>query len=211
MLYGRVMNIQRLKQAEKHFYTLYPGGFADPKLIEIGKKHRGEKMHLMAGEAFAPEQFDRPRLVLENMVKIISRSSMVSLFEKPKFRDLAKGLVEPEVELLTQGLYHFLHGRQAQGFEMMLDILAQYKLAKWTLLTIIPAYYHPEREVYIKPTTVKRAIRYFELTGLPYKPRPTYAFYTQYRAAIQEMKKIAPVTKDNAAFGGFIMITTPEL
>lgn len=205
------MNIRRLKQAEKHFYTLYPGGFADPKMEEIRKKHRPGRMHSLVGEVFTPEQFSRPRLILENMVKVITRSSMVSVFEKVKFRDLTKGLIEDEIELLTTGLYHFLHRNQKQGFGMMVDILARFKLAKWTLLTIIPAYYYPEQEVFIKPTTVKRAIRHFELTGLEYRPKPDYVFYQKYRAAVQEMKKIVPVTRDNAAFGGFVMITTPEL
>jgi len=162
----------------------------------------------MALEYFAPECFDNPRQVLDNMVKVISRASMVSVFEKPKFRDFAKEALDEEIMFLTMGLKNFLHGDRETGFNMMEDVLRPHKLAKWTLLTICPYYYKPTEEVFIKPTTVKNGIRFFELEGLEYSAKPTYDFYIAYKAAVDKMKKAVNITDDNAAFGGFIMITT---
>ncbi len=202
------MNVEKLIHAKKRFLEQYPGGFDDPRMDEIRKKHKPGKMHEMALEYFAPECFDNPSQVLENMVKVISRASMVSVFEKPKFRDFAKEAFEEEVMFLTMGLKNFLYGDRETGFNMMEDVLRQHKLAKWTLLTICPYYYKPTEEVFIKPTTVKSGISFFELEGLAYSAKPTYEFYIAYKDAVDKMKKIVNVTDDNAAFGGFIMITT---
>lgn len=68
------MNIVKLQLAEKRFLNLYPEGFNDPEMVEIGKKH---KMHLrveFCQTNFAVEKFNKPREIVENMVKIISRS-----------------------------------------------------------------------------------------------------------------------------------------
>ena len=39
-------------------------------------------MHSMAQELFSREAFSDTEAIIENMIKIISRSSMVSVFEK---------------------------------------------------------------------------------------------------------------------------------
>ncbi len=142
------------------------------------------------------------------MKKVVNASSMISLFEKPKFRDLLKTLNDNQKRTLSNGLKNFLHGNQEKGFNDMLEILRSGKLAKWSLLTIIPNYYHPEQEVFVKPTTTKGVIANFELDGLTYKPQPSWEFYQAYREAIIEMKDIVDscLTPSNAAFSGFLMI-----
>lgn len=202
------MRIDLLKAAEVQFFTLYPMGFEHPEMQEIKKKHHGEKMHQMALEYLEEGKFAFVEEVLENIIKIISRSSMVSIFEKPKFRDFARSLSSSEKEIFVNGLKEFLHGDQPKGFHMMVDILDRGKLAKWSLLTICFYYYHPQTEVFIKPTTVKGIIEVFELDGLIYKPRPTYDFYVKYKEALLELRKAAnpSLAPDNAAFSGFLMM-----
>lgn len=206
------MNIKKLKQAEEKFLMHFPGGFENPLMLEIKKKHKPEKMTASARESFALEQFENPDAVVKAMGKIVAQSSMVSLFEKPKFRDLLKVVTDDQTAYLAAGLKEFLHGNQEYGFNIMAELLDQYRLAKWTLLTICPFYYRPDTEVFIKPTTVKNAIEFFELKGLVYRPRPTYEFYTAYREQINEMKKhVQPVLQvDNGAFGGFLMMSMED-
>jgi len=134
---------------------------------------------------------------------------MVSVFEKPKFRDLVKAISPGERALLSQGLREFLHGDQASGFGLMTGLLEEYKLAKWPLLTVCPVYYRPDVEVFIKPTTVKSVIEYFELEGLKYSPKPTYDFYRAYREQINRIKKEVDTSLqiDNTAFCGFLMMS----
>ena len=203
------MNLKKLKQAEEVFLNRYPGGFENPEMMEVGKKHKMDKMIAFVQEGFARRNFKLPDLIVDNMTKVVSRSSMVSLFEKPKFRDYANSLPPKSKQLFTSGLEEILHGKEQQGFETMLDVLKSGKLAKWSLMTICQAYFRPEFDVFIKPTTAKGAIEYFEMKDLQYKPTPTWAFYDAYRSAINEMKsKVdASLSPSNAAFSGFLMMT----
>jgi hypothetical protein len=203
------MNLHKLQQAEAHFFQTYPGGFEHPEMLAIAKKHKMEKMIQQTQEMFARDQFGNEDLVVENLIKTITRSTMVSLFEKPKFRDQARLLAPDQKTILTQGYKELLHGNEEQGFEMILDVLIQVKLAKWSLISVVQTYFRPDFDVFVKPTTAKGVVQYFELTTLEYKPRPSWAFYKEYRDIINEMKshvdpQLAPY---NAAFSGFLMMS----
>lgn len=203
------MNRSKLKEAEERFLKRYPGGFSDPMMLEIAKKHKVEKMNKLAQDSFSTENFENPEGIVNSMKKIIGQSSMVSVFEKPKFRDLVSTMNDNEKRRLSRGLEEFLHGDQQSGFVLMSDLLNEYKIAKWTLLTACPVYYRPGVEVFIKPTTVKGVIKYFELEGLKYSPKPTFEFYQAYREQINQMKKEvdASMQVDNGAFCGFLMMS----
>jgi hypothetical protein len=203
------MNRTKLKKAEERFLIRYPGGFSDPLMLEIAKKHKVEKMNKLALDSFAIEQFESPSRIIDSMYKIISQSSLVSIFEKPKFRDLVKNMSDNEKERLSHGLKEFLHNDQEYGFEQMTALLDEYKLAKWPLLTVCPNYYRPNVEVFIKPTTAKGIIEYFELEGLKYSSHPSFEFYRAYREQINQIKKevAASLQFDTAAFCGFLMMS----
>lgn len=199
----------KLKDAEARFLAEYPEGFSDPLMLAMVKKHKVEKMNKLAQSSLALEQFENPARIVESMTRIVSQSSLVSIYEKPRFRDLVKALNSEEKERLALGLKEFLHGNQGFGFELMVDLLAEYKLAKWTLLTVCPIYFRPETEIFIKPTTTKWIIQYFELEGLQYSPRPTFEFYRSYRDQINRMKAetLVFLQGNNAAFTGFLYFT----
>lgn len=205
------MNREKLKRAEELFLERYPGGFTNDEILEIGKKHPIDKMHTMTVESFSPDKFYNASEIVENMGKIVSRASMVSLFEKPKFRDFVKSIGSDEKDALAYGLKEILHGDGAEGFEVMADILSMEKLAKWSLMTIIPFYHAPQDEVFVKPTTAKGVIEYFELENLIYKPAPTWAFYKEFRRVVLEMRSEMPdlQSPNNAAFTGFLMMSLP--
>ena len=209
------MNLEKLKQAQAVFLHRFPGGFDNPELKAIrDKKHKPDQMIALARESFSPENFRHPLLVVQNMEKVILRSSVISVFEKMSFRDFASRIGSQEREFLGSGLEQLLYGDEQAGFEMILDLLKSEKLAKWTLMTVCQTYFHPQRDVFIKPTTVKRAINYFELENLEYRPTPSWAFYEGYRSAFLNMKSkvdssLAPT---NPAFSGFLrMIVRGEI
>ena len=203
------MNLVRLKTAQERFLLQYPGGFSHPAMLEIARKHKVEKMKQLAQEHFGAGCFEAAGPLVEALGKVVSQSSLISVFEKPRFRDLIRFLSSSEKELLALGLKEFLHGDQPLGFRMMADLLAEYKLAKWPLLTVPGIYYRPEDEVFIKPTTAKGIIEHFELAGLKYSPRPTFEFYAAYRENILQLKeRVDPSLQvDNAAFCGFLMMS----
>jgi hypothetical protein len=199
----------RLQAAEREFLSRFPEGFNDPEMAKIGKKHRMTAMIEMAKECFSERACSNVDVTAANMVKVVSRSSMVSLFEKPKFRDFVKTMDDHEKAFLVNALCQILHGKQQAGFEAMVDILKTGKLAKWSLVTIIPAYYKPTREVFVKPTTAKGILKFFEIDDPVYSPTPSWDFYRKYRKLINDGKKAVGknLSPSNAAFSGFLMMT----
>jgi len=204
------MNLKKLREAEALFMQKYPGGFEHEEMQKIGKKHNVPKLVEFAQSALAKKHFTQQGQVLDDIVKTITRSSMVSMFEKPKFRDHVNGLNREDRAFLAQGFKRLLHGKQEQGFNDVIDVLVEGKLAKWSLISAIPMYYRPQRDVFVKPTTTKNVIRQFELDHLVYRPLPSWEFYRDYRAAIEEMKAAVDpsLSPSNAAFTGFLMMST---
>jgi hypothetical protein len=203
---GKNVNIDRLKESEKKFFTEFPGGFSDPKMAVIAKRHRSDKMQRMAQESFAADCFEDPPKVVDAMARIVGASSMISRFEIPQFKELFRMLSGSEKEHLALGLKEFLHGAQPLGFAMMCDIFSAYGLCRWPLVTLCPEYYNPAVEVFIRPATVKGIIAYFELSGLQYTPKPNYAFYEEYKRQINSMKILVDesLRDNNAGFCGFL-------
>lgn len=199
----------KLKKLEGDFLMRYPKGFEDPEMVAIGKKHKMDKMVEMAQECFKKRACANIHLTADNMIKVVSRSSMVSMFEKPKFKDFVNRLNDNDKAFLVDALSQMLHGNQRLGFEAMVDILRTEKLAKWSLISIIPAYYAPQKEVFVKPTTAKGVLRYFEIQDPIYKPAPTWDFYEKYRELINQAKQQVDqgLSPSNAAFSGFLMMS----
>jgi len=204
------MNLGKLKQAEEAFLQRYPGGFDNPEIMSIRReKHNVDKMIVFAQECFARRNFKLPDQIVQNMAKIVSRSSVISVFEKIRCREFADALFPKEKHLLSSGLEELLHGNEQRGFGTVLDLLKSRKLAKWSLMTICQTYFHPQRDALVKPTTVKGIIQYFELKELQYKPTPSWDFYDAYRATIHEMKSKVDgsLSPTNAAFSWFLLLS----
>jgi len=108
----------------------HPGGFLSEEMQALGKKHRIAKMISFSQDAFKKTAFRRHQVVVEDMVWVVSRASMVSMFEKPKFRDVGHGLSPAEISQLSNGLKNLLHANQQKGFQQMVEILLPAKLAK---------------------------------------------------------------------------------
>lgn len=198
--------------AEQDFYLQYPGGFNDPALIIIKKKHNTAKLSDYFNKVFDKPNFDYLEKIIEEMIKVVQKSTMVSLFEKPKFRDFVKSLSYEEKDLLSNGLYSLLYEDQEQGFNQMLFILQRGKLAKWTIISTFLYYSSPTTEVFCKPTTVKNIIKILEVDSLKYNPKPTYQFYVGFRNLIMEIKSMcdSKMGEDNAGISGFLMMSLPK-
>ena len=203
------MNLERLKRAEEAFLIRHPQGFASESLQDVIKKHSKSKITEFAQEHFTHECASNVEITVANMVKAVSRSSMVSMFEKPKFRDFCARLDVVQKGFLVDAMVEFLHGDQKQGLEAMVDVMREEKLAKWSLISVFPAYYAPTKEVFVKPTTAKGIVKYLEIDDLFYKPVPDWAFYEGYRSLVNHCKTLVDsrLSPSNAAFTGFLMMT----
>ncbi len=202
------MNRERLVLAQKIFYSRYPEGFNDSEMQVIMKKHNIEKMQARAADLLSAEAFEDRSTVFESVKKIIMQSSLVSVFEKMRLRDLLKDMNVHEAAELVDGMFEYLHGKQDSGFRIISGFLERFGMAKWPVVTVCGLYYNPGRDVLIKPTTVKRVISYYELEDLKYVTKPDWEFYDNYRSRFIQMKSLvsAELQVDNAAFSGFLMI-----
>jgi hypothetical protein len=181
---------------------------ADEALQPTVKKHKTAKIGDEVRERFGESSFGQSEVVCANFAKIVSKSTMVSLFEKPKVRDAVKAFNMEQFDTLSIALYEVLHGGKQEGFESMVEVLAPLKLAKWSLVTLIPYYYDREHNYFIKPTTTKEIIKFFEMDDVQFKPRPSYAFYEAYTKHLDAIRTHLDFDygNDNAAFTGMLMM-----
>ena len=134
------MNLNKLKSAEANLLQTFPAGFGDEGLIKVRKRHNLTKMNQLALEVFREENFYVADQFLTGLVKVISGSSMLSLFEKPKFRDMILSLNSSEKDLLTSYYRELFHGDQENAFDAIVGKLAFHKMAKWSVVTIPMSY-----------------------------------------------------------------------
>jgi hypothetical protein len=198
----------KLTVLQNRFFLEYPNGFEDDKIKEIIEKHKMKKLKEFAKEKFSKESFLDKERIIDEYIKLIQKSSLVSVFEKTKLKSVKKELETYHLDQLNEALYELIHGNQEIGFEMITDILDIYGIAKWPIITVLGVYLNPEYEVLVKPTTVKGILEYFQIKDIKYTVRPNYNFYNEYRKFINELKKDAnkSLNVDNAAFCGFIMM-----
>lgn len=201
------MNLNALKQAEKRFLKSHPGGFSNPELQEVLKKHKTKEITALVKQNFGKDAFNDVPAIMDNAIKLIGKSTLISMFEKPKFKDMVNGFSKREKDLYAEALFEQLHGKQQTGFETQLELFTRKKMAKWTLLTVLPNYYRPKKDLLIKPTTTKLIIKELELEHV-YKPTPSWSFYQSYRKEINALRKKvdASLSPSNMAFCGFLMM-----
>ena len=206
------MNIKKLKDIEEEFLFHYPNGFEDAKFFPTMKKFDPSKLEAFTKENLKKDNFSNPNFVVDAFFKIIQKSVLVSLFDKLKFRDMLENLTSYEKDMLSIELYELLHGNQKNGFDGIVEFLSQYNLAKWTIISVILYYNNRQKEYFIKPTTTKNVIKYFELENLVYKPTPSFEFYNAYKKVLNKMKKNVhkSLHPDNAAFTGFLRISMED-
>jgi hypothetical protein len=204
------MNIQRLKEAEAAFLARFPEGFEDPGLEKIRKSHNVDRLADFTQAKLTEVLFSQPQNFADTLVTIVSRSSMVSRFEKPPFREFVNSLDSKDKRRLADAFRRRLLGRQKrEGFEQIVDLLAHHKLARWSLVSAVPFYFAPRKEAFVKPSTAKRIVTFLERDDLHYRARPDWAFYDGYRKLIGEIEKQvdSSLTPNNAAITGFLMAT----
>jgi len=203
------VNLKKLHEAEGNFLLRYPEGFADTAIQSVRKKHNVDKLVTFAQNNLSRAQCSQPQHVTDTLLKLVSRSSMVSRFEKPPFRAFVDALGSDEKEALAYAIAQLLHGKKQRGFEAYLGMLAHHKIAKWAVISAVPFYYAPKREVFVKPTTAKGILRYLEIEDPVYRPTPDWKFYKGYRDVLARIRKeVHPkLSPNNAALSGFMMMS----
>jgi hypothetical protein len=197
-----------LKEAEAAFLERFPLGFLDPGMEPIRKRHNVDKLANFTRQNLNELSLAQPGQFSELLITIIGRSSMVSRFEKPPFREFVNALDSKGKARLANAFEKRLVGRRKrEGFEEIVELFARYKLARWSLVSAVPFYFAPQREAFVKPTTAKKIIALIEVEDLEYHSRPSWAFYEGYRKMIREVGELLEpsLTPNNAAITGLLM------
>lgn len=207
------MNIIKLKELESQFYAIYPNGFEDEKMNQRVKKNNFNKVSKFVKDVCSEDSLKRGTDAIDDIMRVVSRSSMVSVFEKMAFRDLVREFDSTEKMLVVASINELLHGDEEDGFTELFNLLSPYKLAKWPILTVFRAYYYPNYDVLVKPTTVKMIIKYLEIEDIVYSPKASYDFYKKYRELINFLKKqVDPrLSPHNPAFSGFLRMVISQI
>ena len=204
------MRIDKLHELQGDFFARYPEGFMDPEMLKIGKKHNVDKVVEFTQTSFAETEFGKPESIIKSLTQVVSKSSMISMFDKPKFRDAVLTLSPKEREGLVDAVQALLYGNQQTGFEQMLEQLVTLKLGRWSLMSVLPFYFNPQQNWFIKPNTTKSILKLFEVDqDMVYKPRPSFAFYRDYSDFLTQLRDESDprLSPNNAAFTGFLMMT----
>ena len=202
------MNIEKLKDYESEFLEQYPMGFDDKNFFATMKSFNPVKLEEFAKDALKKENFDNPSLVVNNFFKVVQKSVFVSLFDKLKLKDMIASLNSYEKDMMSIEIFEFLYGNKKEGFEGLVEFLSPYKLAKWTIITVVPYSLNRNQDYFIKPTTTKDIIKTFDLKDLIYKPKPSFEFYDKYTKALDKMKSSIhnSLSPDNVGFTAFLRV-----
>ena len=202
------MNVEKLKNLESDFLGRHPDGFKSEEFKKTMKKHNVTKHTTYVNEVLTEEFLSKGHKVYKEVAKVVLSSSLVSVFEKMRFRDLGADLTKSEKERFVNGVKELLHGHEKSGFYMVYTLLKEHRLAKWPIISVYRVYANPKKDVFMKPTVVKKVIAHLEL-DFKYDSDPSYTLYRKYRTAINKMKKEVALSlrPNNLAFTGFLMMT----
>ena len=202
------MNIEKLKEYEAEFLEQYPNGFDDRNFSTIMKTFNPIKLEEFAKDALKKENFQNPSLIVNGFLKVVQKSVFVSVFDKLKLKDMIATLNSYEKDMLSIEIYELLYGNKKKGFEGLVEFLSEYKLAKWTIISVVPYCINRHQDYFIKPTTTKNIIKTFELEDCIYKTKPSFEFYDKYTKALDIMKSSIDksLSPDNVGFTAFLKV-----
>ncbi|XPV53703.1 MAG: hypothetical protein ACNI3H_01090 [Halarcobacter ebronensis] len=106
------MNIEKLKDLEAEFFEEYPKAFEDERLLKLMKKFNPSKLEELSKQYFHKDNFSQPEIVCENFIKIVSKSVVVSFYDKMKLKDAIKDMGMYQKDMFSIALYDLLHGNK---------------------------------------------------------------------------------------------------
>ena len=195
------MNYQYLDDL---FLLRFPQGFADEEFKNSAKRHRTSDKIL----AIIKNDFDVASLQREDtyqinknialILKIVTMSSMISVFEKVAFRNyLADSKIH---ETFLQALYDLITKKDHESFDNFVCVLnlrkreTNKRVATWPLVTFFLLYFDEYHEIFIKPNTIKRLIKLLEF-DVEYVSYPNYETYQKIKEMVETYKKQSNLVK----------------
>jgi hypothetical protein len=196
---------RKVRKSRRRFLKFFPDGFADDTYREWERNYKWEA-HNRFEELLGPDTF-RNLLrtgeyveVANRAVRVESRTNLLFSFEKMALRDAVKS--DAGAKIFARALFELVHGagRDArEQFERWIDAIAQLprrqtRVLTWPVVTVFPFLAVPDRHIFLKPTTVKKAAERWGF-DFRYHSRPNWGTYANYldfaatiRHAIRDLK-----------------------
>ncbi len=173
------------------FFSIYPDGFNDEAMLKAKKKHDDSKIiDFFANLTENDFKNKRPETLCEQISKILSKSTMISTFEKITFRNY---IANKDIQLpFLMSLYNLIYYYNEESFNDFIDALSLLKeernafAAKWPIVTFF-TYYNIEHAFPVKPTTVKKVAKMLNF-DIEYNSRPNFTTYEKINTMYNNFK-----------------------
>ncbi len=182
----------------ERFLEIYPDGFEDIRYMEKAWKHDDSKI-VEFFQKLDAQQFDEsnPHALAEKFGKIISKSTMVSTFEKISLRNYLSFFEGHGAFIMA--IKHLIENYNEQNFDTLVDVLSRYKdqgntnAAKWPVMSFFTYYGVKSHECYpVKPTTVKQVAQLLDV-DIGYKARPNFETYEKINDMYRDFRQKTPL------------------
>jgi len=101
---------EKLQVLQNTFFSIYPDGFNSPEFQHLEKKHKLTKTNKKIHEIFNSNIINNDIEFLDAITKILSSSSIISVFEKIKFRNFMKEIHTEQKNNMSQAIKELLMG-----------------------------------------------------------------------------------------------------
>ncbi len=194
-----------MNNIEFNFLKLFPNGLNDEQWHTLGKKHNMKKVYEIYDTTLNEKNMlkliknKKYKTICEEATNIIKKATIVSVFEKIAFQNFIAN--EPIHKEFSERLYDLLYNFNEESFENMVETLLTYKgnknsnPCKWPVITAFLALKYPDREVFVKPTTVKANAKMLKV-NIEYKSKPNFATYNNIKNMVIDFKKSSTLCKN---------------
>jgi hypothetical protein len=173
-------------RCRRKFLRLFPGGFDDPEYVELERDYKW-RAHEAWMAALGLKHFRallgaaRYAEIAREAVSIESRTNLLFSFEKMALRVAIRSAAGARA--FSEGLYHFLHGRDGDEakFTGWIETVAglprrQTRVLTWPLVTVFGFIAAPSEHFFLKPRVTQAAAREYGY-DFQYVSRPNWDTY----------------------------------
>lgn len=194
-----------IKFIEQSFLRQFPNGLQDDEFKMLGKKHQSsDRIIKMFKESITIKNLTTrnesiQEETMKSIIKAISQSTLISTFEKVAFKNYIKDtkIHKPFMEALA----NMLHDCNEDTMNAFVHVCSLKKnetnanIAKWPIVTFFLAYFDPQNEIFIKPTTIKQ-VAYIMNVDIEYQALPNFNTYKKARNMILDFKQQSSLVHD---------------
>lgn len=160
------LSYRRIDELVDEFFKIAPDGFQDKKYREKSREKKLD-LHKLLMENLGQEAFEQLldnesySEICEHALKVVDKINLIA----PSEKKLLKAALENEdnQELFAKRLYNLIHDDQEIRirFNRFVSCLNTIGAPKWTIQTFFLFAAHPDKYIFLKPTTSRNAAAAF--------------------------------------------------